>query len=113
MPSIDDVKFPFRGNLKTFCDCCDQPFEKDITIESKEQVKEFFDEDFNGFLHSTYLKWYDIFQAYTIHHLRKLIGDSKLKQIHNYYKSIHPDLNLPIKSGGEKLYEELTNFSFE
>lgn len=113
VPNVDDVRFPFRGKLTSICKCCNQSFKKTIKINSRENIKEFLDIDFNGFLHLTYLKWYDIFQAFTIHKLRQLEGDDQIRKVYAYFKELNPKMNLPIKSGGEKLYEELTNFSFE
>jgi len=69
--------------------------------------------NFEGFLHTTYMKWYDIMQAVTIHKLRQEIGDNKLRIVYKYFKNIYPKYDLPIKSGGEKLYEELTGFKFD
>ena len=58
------------------------------------------------------MKWYDFMQAYTIHQLRKEIGDDEIRNVHNYFKKVYSRLNLPLKSGGENLYEELTGFKF-
>ena len=113
VPSVDDVTFPFRGKLITQCECCGKGKKEKIVIHSKDDVKNFIEHPFGGFLHSTYLKWYDIMQAFTIHQLRKEIGDDHLKFIHSYYKDKYKGFALPQKSGGEKLYEEVTNFSFE
>ena len=113
VPSINDVTFPFRARLVTKCKCCGKHKEKKIIINSKDDIKNFIDHSFGGFLHSTYLKWYDIMQAFIIHQLRKEIGDDHLKFIHNYFKEKHKNFSLPLKSGGEKLYEEITGFSFD
>lgn len=112
VPSIDDVQFPFRGTLISNCECCNKKHTEDIIIESREDLVEFLEYDFKGFLHTTYLKWYDIFQAWTIHKLRNEIGDEGIRTVHNYFIKPYSRLKLPIKSGGEKLYEELTGFSF-
>ena len=113
VPNIDDVAFPFRGKLVTKCKCCNKSKSSKVIIEDRESILEFLDFDFNGFLHTTYFKWYDIFQAYTIHQLRKHTDDNSVKEVYKYFKEIYPRFKLPIKSGGEKLYEELTGFSFE
>ena len=110
---IENVKFPFRGRLHTRCKCCGKKKKYKLNIKSKEELVPFLDYNFEGFLHSTYMKWYDMFQAHTIHNLRKEIGDNELRKIHQYFRKIYPAFNLPLKSGGEKLYEELTGFSFE
>jgi len=96
------------------------------TLEDKtrETLLSFLDYNFNGFLHLTYQKWFDIFQAMIIHKLRKEIGDNQLQKIHSYFRKIHPNLPqnllslenssdpLPMKSKGEELYENLTGFKF-
>ena len=64
-------------------------------------------------MHATYMKWYDWMQAYIIHNIRTRVGDQPLINMHNYFRKIYPKYDLPLKSGGEKLYEKLTNFSFK
>jgi hypothetical protein len=59
------------------------------------------------------LKWYDIIQAIIIHKLRNEIGDEEIRQIHKYFETKYTNLNLPLISGGEKLYSELTGFDFK
>lgn len=134
VPKVEDVKFPFRMrilNQKHFkCHCCDEeiitslskfkdayntPIEEkfsEIIIESVEDIKNFFDEKFNGFLHTGYLKWYDILQVIIIDKLRKEIGDNEIRKIHEYYIKAYSGLDLPMLSSGEKLYSELTGFKF-
>ena len=120
-PSIDDVEWPLI--FKTLSlpdekyDCCGFSLYKNIKnkieIESLEEYKNYLEEDFGGFMHATYMKWYDWMQAYIIHNIRTRVGDQPLIDIHKYYKEIYPSLELPVKSGGEKLYEKLTKFSFD
>lgn len=132
--NVDDVTFPFRLRLldqkHLKCNCCDggmitklskfknfydTPVEekfKEVSIESIDDIKNYFDEKFNGFLHVSYLKWYDIIQVIIIDKLRKEIGDSELRKIHSYYKKKYKGMDLPEISGGEKLYTKLTGFEF-
>lgn len=110
---VEDVEFPLSYDVNFFCRCCDSSNTKKLTIEDREDIKRVLDYEFEGFLHSTYMKWYDVIQAITIHHLRDNIGDEQLRKVHKYFARIYPKMNLPVKSGGEKLYEELTGFSFE
>jgi len=110
---VEDIQFPFRGTLNSFCNCCDNYFSKDISIKSKDDIRQYLDYDWNGFFHPTYMKWYDVIQAIIIHHLKENIGEDKIRKVYNYFKEINPKFGLPIKSRGEKLYEELTGFSFE
>lgn len=129
------ISYPFRLsilNQKHFkCDCCDKStitklskfkdFKKEsdsdkfkkIIIKDADDVKNYFDENFNGFLHTSYTKWYDIIQAIIIDKLRNEIGDDGIRNIHRYYESKYSDLDLPLVSGGEKLYTELTGFDFK
>lgn len=134
VPKIEDVKFPFRMrilNQKHFkCHCCDEeiitslskfkdtyntPIEEkfsEIIIENVDDIKNFFNEKFNGFLHTGYLKWYDILQVIIIDKLRKEIGDDEVRRIHKYYIKAYDGLDLPALSSGEKLYTKLTGFDF-
>ncbi len=126
VPSVDDVIFPLKFRLlnqKHFsCPCCNNDIItslstrnldfKEISIESIEDIKNYFDYNFNGFLHVTYLKWYDVIQAIIIDKLRAIVGDDEIRKIHHYFLDKYPQLNLPILSGGEKLYTKLTGFKF-
>lgn len=131
---VDKVQFPFRlrilNQTHLSCSCCDEkmitklskfnnfynvPMDqkfKEISIESVEDISNFFEEDFNGFLHVSYLKWYDIIQAIVIDKLRKLVGDDEIRKINSYYAKRYKKMNLPAISGGEKLYTKLTGFKF-
>jgi hypothetical protein len=131
---VEDVKFPFRMRILNQkhlkCNCCDEgmitklskykdfynsPMDEkfmELSIESVDDIKNFFDEKFNGFLHVSYLKWYDIIQAIIIDKLRREIGDDKLRKIHEYYVEAYKDMDLPPVSSGEKLYTKLTGFEF-
>jgi len=135
IPSVEEVRFPFRLNnikgkhlptcyggdevitklskLKNYNELSEKKRVDKIVINNKEDILNFFKQEFNGFFHVTYMKWYDIIQAYIIHKLREEIGDDKVREIHSYFKPKYNKLNLPIVSGGEKLYEELTGFKFD
>ena len=135
IPSVEEVRFPFRLNnikgkhlpicyggdevitklskLKNYNELSEKKRVDRIVINNKEDILNFFKQEFNGFFHVTYMKWYDIIQAYIIHKLREEIGDDKVREIHSYFKPKYIELNLPIVSGGEKLYEELTGFEFD
>ena len=104
--SIAKTSFPLTYNTVSKCSCCSKRKNKKIVIESKSELMNLLEYNFEGFLHTTYMKWYDIMQAVTIHKLRQEIGDNKLRIVYKYFKNIYPKYDLPIKSGGEKLYEE-------
>lgn len=120
-PNIDHVEWPLvfktRSLLDDKYDCCGfspyKNFKKKIKINSMEEYKDYLEEDFGGFMHATYMKWYDWMQAYIIHNIRTRVGDQPLIDMHKYFRKIYPKYKLPLKSGGEKLYEKLTNFSFK
>ena len=82
-------------------------------INSLDEFKDYLEKDFGGFMHATYMKWYDWMQAYIIHNIRTRVGDQPLLDIHKYFRKIYPGYGLDQKSGGEKLYEKLTKFSFD
>ena len=130
VPNIDDVKFPFKLKIINDdhfkCSCCDEdiisPLSKkhkepnqfyELVINDIDDIKNYFDYEFNGFFHTTYMKWYDIIQAIIIDKLRKEIGDDEIRKIHSYFKKEYPKKKLPIISGGERLYTKLTGFKFD
>lgn len=124
--SVNDVKFPLRLKVlkqKHFkCSCCGEEMVSslstrnlefdEISIKDIDDIKNHFDNNFNGFLHVTYLKWYDVMQAIIIDKLRSLVGDDEIRKIHRYFLEKYPSLNLPTLSGGEILYNKLTGFEF-
>jgi len=117
-PNIDDVKWPLvfktRNVLNDYRGFSPyKNIKNKIKIKSLEEYKDYLEEDFGGFMHATYMKWYDWMQAYIIHNIRTRVGDQPLLDIHKYFRKIYPEYKLPLKSGGEKLYEKLTNFSFK
>lgn len=129
VPKIEDVKFPFKlrvlndDHFKYPCSSHevisslsktrDEPNKfSEFVINDINDIKNYFDYEFNGFFHTTYMKWYDIIQVIIIDKLRKEVGDDKIREIHNHFKEIYPEKGLPIISGGELLYEQLTGFKF-
>ena len=117
-PNIDDVEWPLvfktRNVLNDYRGFSPyKNIKNKIKIKSLEEYKDYLEEDFGGFMHATYMKWYDWMQAYIIHNIRTRVGDQPLLDIHKYFKKIYPGYGLDQKSGGEKLYEKLTKFSFD
>lgn len=126
---IEKVKFPFKinylNNRHFKCSCCGEEVISKLskinpiqnydqkTIDSIDDIINFFEDEFNGFLHLTYFKWYDIFQVYIIDKLRKEVGDEKIREIHKYYGVLYPPKNLSTTSRGESLYTKLTGFNFK
>ncbi len=133
VPNINDVKFPFKlhnikgkhfnygggevitklSKTKNYNKLTKKKKIDKITIKDRENILDFLNQEFNGFFHATYMKWYDIIQVYVIHKLRMEVGDDKIREIHKYFKLRHIKLSLPSISGGEKLYSELTGFQFD
>ena len=117
-PNIDNVEWPLIFKTRNVInDCCGlSPYKnikQKIKINSLDEFKHYLEKDFGGFMHATYMKWYDWMQAYIIHNIRTRVGDQPLLDIHKYFKKIYPGYGLDQKSGGEKLYEKLTKFSFD
>ena len=117
-PNIDNVEWPLVFKTRNVINnCCGlSPYRNikhKIMINSLDEFKDYLEKDFGGFMHATYMKWYDWMQAYIIHNIRTRVGDQPLLDIHKYFKKIYPGYGLGQKSGGEKLYEKLTKFSFD
>ena len=129
VPDISSVKFPFKlkvnNNDHFKSECCDHgvisPLSKtqkkpddfyELIITDIDDIKNYFDHEFNGFFHTTYMKWYDIIQVIIIDKLRKEIGDDEIRRIHNYFRNHYPSRGLPTTSNGERLYTRLTGFKF-
>ena len=113
VPVVDNVTFPYKAKLIKKCKCCKGESKFNLTLDSIDSVKDILNYDFGDFLHLSYMKWYDIYQAFIIHQLRKELGDESVVRIHQVLKQPYKDFNLPAKSPGEILYEKLTNFSFD
>jgi hypothetical protein len=86
--------------------------EKTIKIPSEEKLNDFFSFDFYGVHHLSFMKWSPIFQCLVIGYIAKHFGEDWLYIVNNYFKTIYPDLKLPILSDGEKLYEKISGFKF-
>lgn len=113
VPQIEHTSFPYKAFVLRKHE--EWGIEKGLkfTIKSIDNLKEFFDFDFGNTLHLSYMKWYDMYQAYLIDKLMKEVGEEKVLQIHSVLFDVYKKYDLPLKSGGEKLYEKLTNFSFK
>lgn len=112
-PKFEDMTLPFRSRIYTSCECCGVKTKQKIVLENIEDIIKFLDYEFDGFVHTTYMKWYDIFQAWTIHQLRKRVGDQAVLNIHRYFHDIYTKLNLPTTSTGEEFYGKISDFSFK
>jgi len=81
------------------------------SIDSLEDVIKSFKFDFYGLSHLTFYKESDIIQAITIGYIVENFGPEYVRRIYKYFNSIRGhSYNLPLKSGGEKLYQKLTGF---
>ncbi len=85
---------------------------KEYVIEKKEDLVKYFNHDFLGVLHPSFNKWAPLFECLTIGIIAEQFGLEYVNLVHNYYKKTYPSYYLPLKSRGEKLYEELTGFEF-
>ena len=112
-PNIDDVVWPLVFKTINLCGKCNTNHKDELVFQSETALKSYLDNDFGGFMHATYMKWYDWMQAIILDNIRVRVGDQTLLAIHSYYRDCYPSYDLPVKSGGEKLYEKLTKFSFD
>lgn len=122
--SVADYKFPLTFRITLMDDLYTKElnqfslfehgkeFTKKITIPNEEEFKKFFNFDFFGVEHVTFYKWSKIFQCMCIGYIANNFGEEWLYKVHNHYKKFYPQMNLPVLSEGEKLYEELTGFRF-
>lgn len=128
---IDKITPPYilsYNNDRHFkCNCCGEEIISSLSEKEGNNYDEFvikdfnttddlikiFDQNFNGFLHLSHLKWSDLFQLYVIHKIRSMVGAEKIRQIHQFYKKEYPLMDLPETSRAEKFYTNLTRFKFE
>jgi len=109
-PKVDELKYPFTFTIPDIkCDCCNLVGDRKHSIDSRQQFKDYLNFEFHGFFHATFMKWHEHFQAIIINKIIEEFGEEYVLTVHNYFKVIHPDLKLPVVSGGEKFYEELSN----
>lgn len=84
------------------------------TIDSMEDIIRCFNFDFYGLSHITFYKESDIIQAIVIGYIVQNFGPEFVREIFKYFKGVKGhSYNLPLKSGGEKLYQKLTGFKFD
>jgi len=113
VPRIENTSFPYKAFVLRKHEEWGMEKDSKLTIKSIDDLKEYLNFDFGNTLHLSYMKWYDIYQVYIIDKLMKEIGEEKMLKLHSIFYDIYPRFDLPLKSGGEKLYEKLTNFSFK
>lgn len=110
VPDSNDIKWPLKIEYLKRLNVHKDKF---INVKIKEEyknrkdLKRFAEDDFGGFFHTTFSKWYDYVQANIIHHTIERFGKEYVLNIHNYFKPIYKELDLPPISIGEKLYMEL------
>ena len=84
------------------------------SIDSFDDIIKAFNFDFYGLSHLTFYKESDIMQAIVIGYIVENFGPEYVRSIYKYFKTIRGDsYNLPLKSGGEKLYQKITGFKFD
>ena len=86
--------------------------EREIVVNTEQDLVKLFDFDFFGVQHLTYRKWDEILQCICIGYIHKNYGEEWIRKIHNYYKSVYPSFGINTLSDGEKLYERVTGFKF-
>ena len=107
---ITKSSFPIKFSYEQpRCSCCNRKGKVgEFFIYSIEDVKSLFTRKYGSYLHFSFMTWYDIWQCYVINHLVEEYGADKVKNVHNFYLDEYKNYNLPLISGGEKLYEKLT-----
>jgi hypothetical protein len=98
------------------CDCCGVSNLKKnkYTIKDEEDMLKYFNHDFGGILHLAHHKWSPIIQCLIIGQIAHRFGVEWLRKVNSYYREIYPkyNINLPLLSPGEKMYEKITGFQF-
>lgn len=102
----NDIKWPLKIRYEKICECGKGHKVKE-KYESVEDLKRFAEDDFGGFFHTSFSKWYDYVQANIIHQTVQRFGDEYVLNVHNYFKDIYKELDLPQISLGEQLYMKL------
>jgi hypothetical protein len=118
----NDFEFPllfqnnYHYNKEFTCDCCGMSNLKNnkYTIKDENDMLRYFNHDFGGILHLAHHKWSPIIQCLIIGQIAHRFGVEWLRKVNSYYKDIYPkyNINLPLLSPGEKLYEKITGFQF-
>jgi hypothetical protein len=77
--------------------------EREIVVNTEQDLVKLFDFDFFGVQHLTYRKWDEILQCICIGYIHKNYGEEWIRKIHNYYKSVYPSFGIDTLSDGEKI----------
>lgn len=85
---------------------------KEVTIENKEQLADYFRFGFYGVHHPSFNKWDPIFECLTIGYIVENFGEEWLQKVHRSFTKFYVGYELPALSRGEKLYEEITGYKF-
>lgn len=108
-PKVDSLKYPFTFTIPDIkCECCNMIGDRKHSIGSREQFKDYLNFEFHGFFHATFMKWHEHFQAIIINKIIEEFGQEYVLSVHRFFKQEYPNHKLPVVSGGEKFYEELT-----
>lgn len=111
--SIQDTQFPFSIETYNTYPYFNQKKSVKHTFEKPEDIANLFGNHFGGYIHFSYLQWYQILQPYVLNEIVTNFGENYVLSAHKYFKEKYEESDLPTKSEGEKLFEQLTNFSFE
>lgn len=111
--SIAATQFPFSFDTYNTYPHFNQKKVSTHTLEKPEDISKLFGNHFGGYIHLSYLQWYQILQPYIINEIVTNFGEKYIRSVHNYFKKEYHGGVLPTKSEGEKLYEDLTGFSFD
>jgi len=107
--SIEKTTFPFNFRVNNWCQCCGKAKgTKKYSIDFPEDIKKFFGYNFNGFTHLSFMQWYQVWQVIIINDIVENFGEEYVINAHKYFRKKYQQLNLPLVSEGELMYEKLT-----
>lgn len=90
-----------------------QDISKEVLIEDKKALVDYFNFDFYGIHHPSFNKWDPIFECLTIGYIAENFGTEWLEKVHRSFTKSYLSYKLPALSRGEQLYEELTGYKFK
>jgi hypothetical protein len=106
--SIYKTEFPFNFRTTSRCLCCNEQKLNEHSIDSIEDIKKILNFKFFGYTHFSFMQWYQLWQVIVINEIVETFGEEYAINIHNSFIKSYSNLNLPIYSEAELLYEKLT-----
>jgi hypothetical protein len=107
--SIYKTEFPFNFRTTSRCLCCNEQKLNEHSIDSIEDIKKILNFKFFGYTHFSFMQWYQLWQVIVINEIVETFGEDYAINVHNSFIKSYSNLNLPVYSEAELLYEKLTN----